>query len=83
MYLYLNQLLFYNNIFSFDITYWSKPGPIQKDALKTLISDKEALFCLLTDKIDGEVINNAKNLQVIGTYAICSTGSRVELSPCV
>ena len=52
--------------FSFEITHWTKPGPIQRQALKELITDKQALFCLLTDKIDSEILNEAKNLKVIG-----------------
>ena len=51
---------------SFEITHWTKPGPIQKNALKELILDKQALFCLLTDKIDEEILDHAKNLQIIG-----------------
>ena len=52
--------------FSFEITHWTKPGPIQRQALKELIIDKQALFCLLTDKIDSEILSEAKNLKVIG-----------------
>ena len=51
---------------SFEITHWSKPGPITRQGLKDLISDKDALFCLLTDKIDQEILQCASQLKVIG-----------------
>ena len=51
---------------SFEITYWSKPGPITRQGLKDLIPDKDALFCLLTDKIDQEILQCAAQLKVIG-----------------
>ena len=51
---------------SFEITHWSKPGPITRQGLKDLIPDKDALFCLLTDKIDQEILQCASQLKVIG-----------------
>ena len=51
---------------SFEITHWSKPGPITRQGLKDLIPDKDALFCLLTDKIDQEILQCATQLKVIG-----------------
>ena len=62
----LNTYLYSLFFKSFEITHWTKPGPIQKNALKELILDKQALFCLLTDKIDEEILSHAKNLQIIG-----------------
>ena len=53
-------------ICSFEITHWNHPGPISRNGLKNLISGKDALFCLLTDKIDSEVLENAKDLKAIG-----------------
>merc|ERR1740129_766189 len=54
----------------FEITHWSKPGPITRQGLKDLIPDKDALFCLLTDKIDQEILQCAAQLKVIGIMAV-------------
>ena len=35
-----------------------------------MIQDKDALFCLLTDKIDAEVLDCAQRLKVIGSMAV-------------
>ncbi len=51
---------------SFEIQHWTQKGPIQQDSLKSMIQDKVALFCLLTDKIDKTVLDAANNLKVIG-----------------
>jgi len=42
-----------------------------KDVIIEHVKDKDALLCLLTDKIDKEVIESAPNLRVIST---CSAG---------
>ena len=55
---------------SFDITHWSQKGPILREELKSKIQDKDALFCLLTDKIDAEVLDCAQRLKVIGSMAV-------------
>ena len=34
------------------------------------IKDKDALYCLLTDKIDSEVIDAAVNLRVVATMSV-------------
>ena len=52
------------------MTFWTSPGPISKNGLKEHIKDKQALFCLLTDKIDSEIIESAKELKVIGSMAV-------------
>ncbi len=55
-----------HRLFSFEIEHWTDPGPIKPDALKSLIQNKDAMFCLLTDKIDKSVLECAKNLKIIG-----------------
>lgn len=54
----------------FEIAFWNKPGPIERGSLLSLIQDKDALFCLLTDKIDKEVLEKASNLKVLGTMSV-------------
>ena len=61
------QSKFFTEIFSsFETTFWKNPGPIEREALLDLVEDKDALFCLLTDKIDLELIDKAPNLKVVG-----------------
>ena len=65
----MNTLL-HRVCFSFEITYWKQRGPIVRDELKVLIKDMDALFCLLTDKIDADVLDHAERLKVIGSMAV-------------
>jgi lactate dehydrogenase-like 2-hydroxyacid dehydrogenase len=56
--------------FSFETTFWTQPGPITRESLLTMIEDKEAIFCLLTDRIDRQLLENAPNLKVVGTLLV-------------
>lgn len=42
-----------------EITQWDSEKPVPRAELIRQIAGKDALFCLLTDKIDGEVLNAA------------------------
>lgn len=44
--------------------------PPSKEEIIQQISDVDGLLCLLTDKIDSEVIEAGKNLKVISNYAV-------------
>lgn len=48
------------------------PGdsPVPRAELIANLSDKNALFCMLTDKIDAEILENAPKLQVIATMSV-------------
>lgn len=48
----------------------SKEYPPSREELIKKIRDKDALLCLLTDKIDAEVMDAAPNLKVISTYSV-------------
>ena len=54
------------NCFRFDLFFSDEEGPISRQHLLDSVSDKEALFCLLTDKIDQQVLQKAQKLKVIG-----------------
>ena len=44
---------------------------LSKDELKKAIADYDGVLCLLTDKIDGEVLDAAgKNLKIMANYAV-------------
>ena len=48
----------------------SKEWPPSREELLEKIKDKDGLLCLLTDKIDAEVMDAAPNLKVISTYSV-------------
>ncbi len=48
----------------------SKEWPPKREELIEKVKDKDGLLCLLTDKIDAEVMDAAPNLKVISTYSV-------------
>ncbi|XP_071541514.1 glyoxylate reductase/hydroxypyruvate reductase isoform X2 [Panulirus ornatus] len=55
----------------FEMDIWHQTHPIPRDELLKRINGKDALFCLLTEKIDKEVLEAAgPNLKVIGTMSV-------------
>jgi glyoxylate reductase len=48
----------------------SGDGAIPRDELLRRVADKEALICVLTDRIDGEVMDAAPALKVIANIAV-------------
>lgn len=44
--------------------------PLSRTELIDGVSDADALICLLTDRIDGEVMDANKNLSVVANYAV-------------
>ncbi len=53
----------------FDVEYWTNPERIPRDELLKRIANKEALVCLLTDKIDEELLQTAPKLRIIATVS--------------
>lgn len=54
-----------------DVTFWTGQDPVPRDELIKNISKKNALFCLLTDKIDAEVLDKAgTDLKIIATMSV-------------
>jgi glyoxylate/hydroxypyruvate reductase len=53
-----------------DVTSWTGPDPVPRDELLKNIADKDALFCMLTDKVDAAVLKNANKLKVIATMSV-------------
>jgi glyoxylate reductase len=45
-------------------------GAIPRDELLRRIADKEALICLLTDKVDGELLDAAPALKIVANIAV-------------
>jgi len=54
-----------------DVSLWTGPGPVPREELLKNIENKSALFCLLSDKIDREVLDKAgKNLKIVATMSV-------------
>ncbi|MFW3146706.1 MAG: 2-hydroxyacid dehydrogenase [Thermoplasmatota archaeon] len=53
-----------------ELDIWEEEGPIPRDELLKRIRDADALLSLLSDRIDGEVMDAASDLKVIGNYAV-------------
>jgi glyoxylate reductase len=55
----------------FNVKMWEKEDTVvPRDILLREVQDADGLLCLLTDQIDGELINRAKNLKVISNLAV-------------
>ncbi|KAF2897063.1 hypothetical protein ILUMI_09115 [Ignelater luminosus] len=54
-----------------EVSSWPEPDPVSRDVLLENVSGKDALFCLLTDRIDKEVLDKAgPNLKIIATMSV-------------
>ncbi|MBC7128809.1 MAG: D-glycerate dehydrogenase [Thermoplasmatales archaeon] len=53
-----------------EIEIYEGDTPPSKEEIIEGVRGKDALICLLTDKIDAEVMENGKNLKVIANYAV-------------
>ena len=54
----------------YQVIYWKEDSVIPREDLMSSLHDKDALFCLLTDKIDSEVLDAAPNIKVIATMSV-------------
>lgn len=54
----------------YKVTYWTEPGPITRAGLLEGVVGVDALYCILTDKIDKDVLDRADNLKVISTMSV-------------
>ncbi|KAL7635553.1 UNVERIFIED_CONTAM: hypothetical protein RMT77_014622 [Armadillidium vulgare] len=54
-----------------DVDIYPKPHPIPREILLEKVQGKSGIYCLLTDKIDKEVLDAAgKNLKVVSTMSV-------------
>jgi glyoxylate reductase len=54
----------------FDTEYWTRPERIPRVELLARVADKEALVCLLTEKVDEELLTAASKLRVAATVSV-------------
>jgi glyoxylate reductase len=55
---------------SCDVDYWTQPERISKEELFRRIKDKEGLVCLLTEKVDDELLRAAPKLRIAANVAV-------------
>ena len=53
-----------------DADIWEGELPPPRDVLLSKVKDVEGLLCLLTDRVDAELLDNAPNLKVVSNYAV-------------
>jgi glyoxylate reductase len=53
-----------------EVDYWTQPERIPKDELLRRIKDKEGLVCLLTEKVDEELLAAAPKLRIAANVAV-------------
>ena len=54
----------------FDVTVSRQQAPIDREALKLGVEKADALICLLSDRIDREIIDRATRLKIVANYAV-------------
>lgn len=54
----------------FDVEYWTPPERIPRAELLKRVADKDALVCLLTEKVDEELLSMAPNLRLAATVSV-------------
>jgi glyoxylate reductase len=53
-----------------DTEYWSQPARIPKEELYRRIKDKEGLVCLLTERVDADLLRAAPKLRIAANVAV-------------
>ncbi len=54
----------------FDVEYWTAPERISRAELLRRVADKDALVCLLTEKVDEELLTAAPKLRLAATVSV-------------
>jgi len=55
---------------NFQVEYWAEDKPIPRESLMSGVKDKDGLLCLLTDKIDKQVVECGGDLKVVATMSV-------------
>mgnify|MGYP000499678495 CR=1 FL=1 len=53
-----------------DAEVWEGELPVRRDVLLDKVRDIDGLYCLLTERIDAELLDAAPKLQVVSNYAV-------------
>ena len=54
----------------FDVDYWERPERPPRDEVLRRVADKDALVCLLTEKINDELLDAAPKLRIVANVAV-------------
>lgn len=54
----------------FNMTVFDGQTPIDRETLKQGVSNAEALICLLSDRIDAEILDHGSRLKIVANYAV-------------
>jgi glyoxylate reductase len=54
----------------FDVEYWTAPDRIPRDELLKLVADKDALVCLITERVDAELLAAAPKLRIAASVSV-------------
>lgn len=54
----------------FALDYYDKSTPIPRKTLLSRVKDKDGLLCILTEKINGELLAAAPKLKAVATYSV-------------
>jgi D-3-phosphoglycerate dehydrogenase / 2-oxoglutarate reductase len=53
-----------------DVDVWEDPLPPPRDALLERVANAEGLLCMLSDRVDGELLDAAPDLRAVAVYAV-------------
>jgi glyoxylate reductase len=53
-----------------EVEYWNQPNRISRDELVRRVKDKEALVCLLTERVDDDLLRAAPGLRIASNVAV-------------
>ncbi|MHB8755387.1 MAG: 2-hydroxyacid dehydrogenase [Candidatus Acidiferrales bacterium] len=54
----------------FDVEYWTRPERPPREELFRRVADKDALICLLTEKVNDELLDRAPKLRIAATVSV-------------
>src|SRR5579862_6630743 len=55
---------------AFDADFWAAPDRPSRSEVLRRVAGKDALICLLTEKIDDELLATAPNLRIVANVAV-------------
>ena len=54
----------------YDVAVWDGDGPVPHDVLTAEVSTARGLLCMLTDRIDGDLLEGAPHLEIVSQMAV-------------
>jgi len=62
------------------VSVWDGALPPAPAVLRGALTDAEGLLCLLTDRVDGALLDAAPGLRAISNYAVGTDGARARMT---